>query len=88
MHSISFQNPAKNLKSGVDSRGGTQVRGGKSPFPRVLYETLNVNVSLRFHVSRLRGTCFLTAVSNKRNKDVVPYRIVGFFHRRQLSRIA
>ena len=28
MHSISFQNPAKNVKSGVDSRGGTQVREG------------------------------------------------------------
>ena len=31
----------QNFKSGVDSRGGIQVRGGgKSPFPRVLYETL------------------------------------------------
>ena len=29
-----------NFKSGVDSRGGIQVRGGESPFPRVLYETL------------------------------------------------
>ena len=28
----------KNFKSGVDSRGGTQVRGGNPPFPRVLYE--------------------------------------------------
>ena len=56
MCSISFQNPAKNFKSGVDSRRETQVRGGIPlsqgsvcnldvyrlyvPFPRVLYETL------------------------------------------------
>ena len=48
MYSIYFQNPAKNVKSGVDSRGGgTQVREGelqlggeKYPFPRVLYEIL------------------------------------------------
>ena len=43
MHSISFQNPAKNVKSGVDSRGELKLgREGNPSFPRVLYEALYV----------------------------------------------
>ena len=31
LHSIYFQKPAKNLKSGVNSRGELKLGGGKSP---------------------------------------------------------
>ena len=48
LHSISFQNPAKNFKSGVDSRGETQVRGGNPPFPGFCMKPCIVNQPLQF----------------------------------------
>ena len=38
------------LKSGVDSKGGTHVKRGNLPFPRVLYESLENYVFMFQHL--------------------------------------